>query len=44
MRPEIRSALAEKIDDVCREGIYSSPTEFVNDAVRRRLEEVEKGW
>lgn len=43
MRPNIPERLSERIDEVFEKEGYASKTEFVNDAVRRRLEEVENG-
>lgn len=42
MRPNIPDSLSEKIEEVYEDAGYASKTEFVNDAVRRRLEDIEK--
>lgn len=39
----IPSDLAERVEPYCRKLGYSNLSEFVRDAVRRRLEELEKG-
>lgn len=41
MRPNIPDTLAERIDKVYEEAGYASRTELVNDAIRRRLEDLE---
>lgn len=41
MRPKIPEALAERIEEVYEQAGYSSKTAFVNDCIRRRLEDVE---
>lgn len=41
MRPRIPPALAERIERVVETNGYASTTEFVREAIRRRLEEVE---
>jgi metal-responsive CopG/Arc/MetJ family transcriptional regulator len=42
MRPSIPDSLAERIEENYEEAGYASKTEFVNDAIRRRLERVEE--
>lgn len=41
MRPNIPNALAERINEIYEEAGYSSKTAFVNDSIRRRIEELE---
>lgn len=41
MRPEIRDNLAQRVEELYEESGYNSSTELVNDAVRRRVEELE---
>lgn len=41
MRPNVPDALEERIDRVYEEAGYSSKTALVNDAIRRRLEELD---
>lgn len=41
MRPQIAPALAEKGKRLVNEGYYSSVSEFVNEAVRMRLEDID---
>lgn len=43
MRPEIQDRLAERITAIYRDAGYTTKSEFVNDAVRRRLETLERG-
>lgn len=42
MRPNIPDALAERIENIYERAGYNNKTEFVNDAIRRRLEDVEE--
>lgn len=44
MRPNIPDVLAERIQEAVEKGGYSNKTEFVNDSIRRRLEEVEEKY
>jgi metal-responsive CopG/Arc/MetJ family transcriptional regulator len=41
MRPNIPETLSEDIESIVETHGYSSKTEFVNDAIRRRIEELE---
>lgn len=41
MRPQLPDSLVKRVEEVYDELGYASKTEFVNDAVRRRLEEIE---
>lgn len=40
MRPRLEGELEEEIEQAVDEHHYDTPTEFVRDAVRRRLEEL----
>lgn len=42
MRPKIPEVLENKIETAVKEAGYNNKTEFVNDAVRRRLEELDE--
>lgn len=44
MRPEIQEQLAARIESIYRETGYTTKSEFVNDAIRRRLETLERGF
>ena len=41
MRPNIPNSLAERIEEKYEQAGYASKTELVNDAIRRRLEDLE---
>lgn len=43
MRPQIPDALEEKVENAYKEAGYNSKTEFINDAIRRRLEAIDEG-
>lgn len=40
LRPELSDELEEDVERAVEKHHYSTPTEFVRDAVRRRLEEL----
>lgn len=42
MRPKVPNKLAERIETVYEQAGYSTTSEFVRDAIRRRVEEIEQ--
>lgn len=40
MRPKIPKALSEEIEEIYKKNGYASKTEFINDSIRRRIEEL----